>query len=135
MIRLRTLDAPRPHLLTMGRDGRVYRIRQLPLHLEHCGKVPPLLARLAPDLGAVDNIRVFSLAQEKNNSKTATVKFKTLPPIFDNDRSQWTLEAEEICGQNVIVDVHFRGFTVLNEPRGSPYTAEWVLSKPLRAFT
>ena len=119
----------------MGRDGRVYRIRQLPLHLEHCGKVQYFLARLDPDLGTVDNIRVFSLAQEKDNSKTATVKFKTLPSIFDNDRSQWTLEAEDICGQNVIVDVHFRGFTVLNEPRGSPHTAECETSKPLREDT
>ena len=118
----------------MSQDGRVYRIRQLPLHLEHSGKVAPFLARLSPDLAAVDNIRVFSLAQEKDNSKTATVKFKTLPSIFDNDRSHWTLEAEDICGHNVIVDVHFRGFTVLNEPRDSPHTAEWVLSKPLRVF-
>ena len=119
----------------MARDGRVYRVRQLPLHLEHRGKVPSFLALVAPVLGAIDNIRVFSLAQEKDNSKTATIKFKILPPIFDNDRSQWTLEAEDVCGQNVIVDVHFRGFTVLNEARGSPHTTEWVLSKILRAVT
>ena len=108
----------------MAPDGLVYRIRQLPLHLEHCGKVAPFLVWVAPALGAVDNIRVFSLAQEKDQFKTATVKFKTLPPIFDNDRSQWTLEAEDVCGQNVIVDVHFRGLTVLNEPWRSPHTAE-----------
>ena len=119
----------------MARVGRVYRIRQLPLHLEHCGKVASFLARLDPDLGAVDNICVFSLAQEKDNSKTATVKFKTLPPIFVNDQDEWTLKAEDVCGQNVIVDVHFRGFTVLNEARGSPHTAEWVLSRFLRART
>ena len=117
----------------MAQDGRVYRVRQLPLHLAHRDKVPSFLVLVAPVLGAVDNIRVFSLAQEKDNSKTATVKFKTLPPIFDNDRSQWTLEAEDVCGQNVIVDVHFRGFTVLNEARGFPHTAEWVLSKTPRA--
>lgn len=110
------------------RDTRVYRVRQLPFHLKECGVTASFLASIAPDLGAADNIRVFSLAQENANSKTATVSFKIIPSIFDNDREQWTLQAEVSCGRNIIVDTHFRGFTVLNEPQSCPHTVEWVVS-------
>lgn len=117
-----------------SRESRVYRVRQLPLHLENRGDVAPFLIRIASILGAVDNIRVFSLAQEKSNSKTATLSFNNLPSLFDNDEEQWTLRAEDICGRNVIIDTHFRDFTVLNEPRHGLHTVEWVIpphQKPL----
>lgn len=107
-----------------GREGRVYRVRQLPLHLQDRGHTERFLAQIVLDLGAVDNIRVFSLAQEKQDSKTATVTFKALPSIFDNDGQQWTLHTEIFCGRNIVVDVHFRGFTILNEPRYSPHIVE-----------
>lgn len=110
-----------------NRDGQVYRVRQLPPHLKNCGDIAPFLIRIAPVLGAVDNIRVFSLAEEKRDSKTATVAFKALPPIFHSDAEQWTLPAEVVCGRNIIVDTHFRDFTVLNEPLHCPHTVEWVL--------
>lgn len=104
--------------------GRAYRVRQLPLHLGDTSRTAVYLASIAPVLGAVDNIRVFSLAQENPTSKTATVTFKNLPSIFDNDGQQWTLQAENFSECNIIVDTHFRGFTVLSEPRNSPHTAE-----------
>ena len=107
-----------------GREGRVYRVRQLPVHLGDCGKTARFLASIAPVLGSVDNVRVFSLAQEKPKSKTATVTFRVIPSIFDNDEQQWTLPAEDFSEQNIIVDIHFRGFTVLNEPQLSPHVAE-----------
>lgn len=106
------------------RQSQVYRVRQLPPHLEHRGVVAPFLATIAPSLGGVDNIRVFSLAQEKSTSKTATISFEALPSVFDNDQEQWTLQAEVICGRNIIVDTHFRDFTVLNEARHCPLTVE-----------
>lgn len=113
----------------MGRsqESQVYRVRQLPLHLENRGAIAAFLATIAPALGAVDNIRVFSLAQEKANSKTATISFKTLPAIFDNDKQQWTLQAEVLGIRNIIVDTHFQDFTVLNEPQHHLHTVEWVL--------
>lgn len=107
-----------------GRESQVYRVRQLPLHLENRGVVANFLATISPALGAVDNIRVFSLAQEKANYKTATVSFKTLPAIFDNDEQQWTLHAEVLAIRNIIVDTHFRDFTVLNEPQHHLHTVE-----------
>ncbi|KAM0794369.1 hypothetical protein BDR22DRAFT_895220 [Usnea florida] len=109
-----------------SREDKVYRVRQLPLHLKDCGATASFLAWIAPTLGAADNIRVFSLAQEKPKSKTATVAFQTIPSIFDNDREEWTLQAEISCGQNIIVDTHFRGFTVLNEPQSSLPTVDCV---------
>ena len=111
-----------------SREDQVYRVRQLPLHLKDCGATASLLASLGPDLGAADNIRVFSLAKEKPNSQTATVSFKIVPSIFDNDREQWSLPAGAFYGRNIIVDTHFRDFTVLNEPQNSPHTLEWVIS-------
>ena len=115
-----------------SRESRVYRVRQLPLHLEHRGDVAPFLAEIAPVLGAVDYICVFSLGQEKPNSKTATITFKKLPTLFDDDEEQWTLPAKNICGRNIIVDTHFRDFTVLNEPQHGLHTVEWVLLQPLK---
>ena len=121
---------PNIEFLTMGnsREGQVYRVRQLPLHLKECGLTASFLALIAPDLGAADNICVFSLAEEKPDSKTATVSFKITPSIFDNDREEWTLQAEAFCGRNIIADTHFRDFTVLNEPQSSPHTLELVIS-------
>ncbi len=107
-----------------NRESRVYRFRQLPLHLEDRGATASFLSKIASVLGAVDNIRVFSLAQEKPVSKTATISFKTLPPVFDNDEEQWTLRVEDVCGRNIIVDIHFRDFTVLSEPRHGSHTVE-----------
>lgn len=112
--------------MSRRRESRVYRVRQLPLHLDHRSDVASFLARIVPALGTFDNIRVFSLAQEKPTSKTATVSFKTLPSKFDNDEQQWTLQAEDVCGQNIIVDTHFRDFTVLNEPRHGDHTVDCI---------
>ena len=108
----------------LSREGRVYRLRQLPLHLDNPNDTARFLASIAPGLGEVDNIRVCSLAQGKLDSKTATVTFKTVPSVFADDEDQWTLHVESFFGRNVIVDTHFRGFTVLNEPRQCPHTAE-----------
>lgn len=102
----------------------MYRVRQLPLHLDHPSDTAHFLASIAPDLGEASNIRVCSLAQAKQDSKTATVTFKTIPSVFENDQHQWTLPVESYRRQNVIVDEHFRGFTVLNEPRQCPHTVE-----------
>lgn len=120
--------------MSRRRESRVYRVRQLPLHLDHRSDVASFLARIVPALGTFDNIRVFSLAQEKPTSKTATVSFKTLPSKFDNDEQQWTLQAEDVCGQNIIVDTHFRDFTVLNEPRHGDHTVECVLLSNSRQY-
>ena len=106
-----------------SREDRVYRVRQLPSNLEHRSTVAPFLAGIAPVLGPADNIHVFSLAQGKS-SKTATLSFKSLPSLFDSDEQQWTLHAQDVCQQNIIVDSHFRDFTVLNEPQYSSHTTE-----------
>ena len=110
----------------MGRSraDRVYRVRQLPSHLKDSSRTAAFLASIAPRLGAADNIRVFSLAQENPTSKTATVTFKTLPSIFDNDGQQWTLQAEDVAERNIIIDTHFRGFTALSDLRHSRHTTE-----------
>ena len=144
MTRLRTVPGRRANntikntfnlrLLAMGRnrESQVYRVRQLPLHLEDRGATASFLSKIASVLGAVDNIRVFSLAQEKPVSKTATVSFNILPSIFDNDDEQWTLPARDVCERNIIVDVHFRDFTVLSEPQNCEHTIEWVLPQCLK---
>ena len=107
-----------------GREGRVYRARQLPNHLKTCDDTARFLARVAPVLGNFDSIRIFSLAAAGPTYKTATISFKDLPSMFDNDDQQWTVQAKDLCGWNIIVDIHFREFTVLSEPHPSTYIAE-----------
>lgn len=51
---------------------------------------------------------------ETPRTKTATIIFKTLPDIFDNDDTEWPLRTED-AQPNVIADVHFLGFTALND--------------------
>jgi hypothetical protein len=104
----------------MVRDysNRTYRVRQLPSHLSR-DTVPGFLVKWCPTLGSKDNITVCSLASslmlfENPRTKTATIIFMALPAIFDNDQSEWVIPTTPMQ-PSIIVDVHFLGFTALNE--------------------
>lgn len=51
---------------------------------------------------------------ETPRTKTATVIFKALPEVFDNDEAEWVLRTED-TQPNVIIDIHFLGFTALSD--------------------
>lgn len=104
----------------MTRDfgNRTYRVRQLPRHVSE-EDLPGFLVRCCGELGGETNIVVWSLAItllpfEKPRTKTATVTFNSLPLVFNNDETEWTLTTPG-SHLNVIVDVHFLGFTALND--------------------
>jgi hypothetical protein len=62
---------------------------------------------------------------ETPRAKTATVIFMTLPAVFDNDDTEWVLRTEG-PQPNVIVDVHFLGFTALNDVDSDLHVLEYV---------
>jgi hypothetical protein len=102
------------------RHGRTYRFRQLPPQVD-TRFLPTLLLSIDAAFGPLGNIRVHSLASsldpwESPPTKVATITFKQLPSIFDNEDKEWVFLARNIgLLKNVIVDVHFLGFTPLND--------------------
>lgn len=114
---------PRP------RERRTYRLRQLPQHLE-LQDVAEFLCKVSSDFGTKEDIRVFSLASslitwEKPPTKTATLVFLSTPRAFDNDGKEWSVSARNAgWNRNLIFDVHFEGFTALNDVEDPAYLAE-----------
>jgi hypothetical protein len=115
--------------MARDREGRTYRVRQLPSHVDRVQAIT-LLAGLAEGIGPAENVEVLSLASsispwETHPTKIATAIFKSLPPLFDNDEVEWVLPAQRIgLPQNIIVDVHFLDFTPLNEVEPGLHTLE-----------
>jgi hypothetical protein len=103
-----------------AREFRTYRVRQLPGNLLQ-DAVASFLAAASPDLAPATNIQVFSIAPslatyETTPTKVATLVFKVTPSCFDNDKDQWTLTSEHPAWRRkLLFDVHFQGFTPLND--------------------
>ena len=108
-----------------------YRLRQLPYHLAQ-DEVAEFLQKVSADFGAQESITVFSLASnlltwEKPPTKTATLMFRTTPKRFDTDEGEWTVSARTAgWNRDLIFDVHFHGFTPLNDVDTSIHLAEYV---------
>lgn len=73
-------------MATRLRKARTYRVRQLPSYLKYTRQVADLLAGITEDLGAPENIKVFSLATSLNPleippSKVATLMFEQTPHL------------------------------------------------------
>jgi hypothetical protein len=108
------------YAMPRNRGSRTYRVRQLPQNLQKHA-VTSFLAAALSDLGAAANIQVFSIAPsltlyERNPTTTATVVFKETPQCFDDDKVQWTLISKHPeWPRNIIFDIHFIGFTLLND--------------------
>ena len=70
---------------------------------------------------------------ETLRTKTATVNFKKLPEKFDNDDTEWVLPTGD--GQaNVIIDVHFLGFTALNDVDSDLHALEYASHGRVRLY-
>lgn len=113
-------------------ETRTYRVRQLPCVLIYRRQVASFLASIVADL-EVEHVHVFSLAPSLNPlelppTKVATVMFSKTPTAFDSANShdhQWTISGRPAGLQkDVIVDVHFEGFTPLNDVAGDEHTLE-----------
>ena len=110
-------------------EGRTYRVRQLPSHID-LHHLPALLISLEDSIGPLENIHIHSLAQSLNAfedvpTKTATVSFKILPRAFDNEQTEWVFQTRRLgLRRNIIFDIHFLGFTALNDVDPSMHTLE-----------
>lgn len=113
------------------RKRLTYRLRQLPYHLAQ-DEVAEFLQKVSADFGTQENIKVFSLASnllmwEKSLTKTATLMFRTTPKRFDNDEREWTVSARTAgWNRDLIFDVHFHGFTPMNDVDESIHLAGYV---------
>ena len=125
----------------MGRKraAPTYRVRHLPSNVD-ARETARLLVETAEALGPFDNIKVKSLAfslnpYEKPPTKTATVEFTHQLSLFDDDGTEWTLpRGEGSLHRDILVDVHFLGFTPLNDPEPDLHALESVLSRALFAL-
>lgn len=114
--------------MTRVPEDRTYRIRQLPGHID-VHDLPALLISLENSIGPLENINVHSLAGSLNTfdvpTKTATITFNSVPKVFDNDQKEWVFQTRQLGLQkNIIFDIHFLGFTALNDVDPSMHTLE-----------
>ncbi|KAI9736325.1 MAG: hypothetical protein M1834_001211 [Cirrosporium novae-zelandiae] len=99
-------------------EGLTYRVRKLPHYMDKL-EVIKLLVSLG--LGPLENIKTLCLASslnpyERPPTKTATAEFMRRPQALPPDRQEWVLPTQDVGLQhNVIIDLHFLGFTALND--------------------
>jgi hypothetical protein len=100
--------------------AKTYRARQLPCDLTSLPQVASFLAGVVPGLAA-DDVRVLSLATSLNPleippSKVATLMFDRVPALFDESSTEWVIPGKPAgLPRDLLVDVHFRDFTPLND--------------------
>jgi len=115
--------------MTRVPKDRTYRVRQIPSHID-AHHLPALLVSLENSIGPLENVNVHSLAGSLNTfedvpTKTATVTFNSVPKAFDNDRTEWVFQTRRLGLQkNIIFDIHFIGFTALNDVDPNTHTLE-----------
>lgn len=115
--------------MTRISHDRTYRVRQLSWHID-VHHLPALLISLESSIGPLGNINVHSLAGSLNTfedvpTKTATVTFNSVPSAFDNDQTEWVFQTRRLGLQkNIIFDIHFLGFTALNDVDPSMFALE-----------
>lgn len=110
-------------------ERRTYRLRRLPLYLQR-QDVVEFLCWASSSFGLEGNIEVSSLASNlivwRNPlTRTATLVSKRTPKPLDDDEVEWTVSAHHTgWNRNLIFDVHFEGFTPLNDVDSSIHLAE-----------
>jgi hypothetical protein len=112
-----------------GWTQKVFRLRGPSSRISSPNKVASLLGKtlgLQPD-----QIIVYSLAKTSNQSgsmsKVATIQFKSIPPIFDQETSdnEWRFPINPKQPNEVLIlDTHFKGMTVLNDVEKENHRAE-----------
>ena len=75
-----------------------------------------------------DDVSVLSLTTTSTSAsqihrKTATVQFRKTPYMFRKSLDEWNLR-DKVLLDTVIIDVHFRGFTALNDVKPKDHVLE-----------
>src|SRR5947207_15195483 len=114
-----------------GRIPKVYRLRQLPEHLDRLGTAE-LLSKALGDISSRD-VQIFSLATsvdpwERPPTRTATLMFNTLPALLETEKgkTEWKIKVGGLR-DNLILDIHFLGFTPLNNISPPYHNVEYVI--------
>lgn len=108
--------------MSVARERRTYRVQQLPPWLQ-LNQVADFLVAACACIGLAENIKAHSIAKSLSfvslvarTVQVATITFTKTPLIFDDDEEQWSIPGEhDRWSRNIIFDVHFRGFTALND--------------------
>ena len=110
----------------------VFRLRNIPNHVSTTPEATKLLnsALAVP----VDSIVIYSLAKtsdmlEKPPSRVATIQLKTVPSCIAKapDDQEWEVPMPDGYPGNVLIlDIHFRGWTTLNDVDPANHRAEYV---------
>jgi len=104
-----------------------YRITQIPLEWDRDTLCEWLTANTGgPKLPG--NVHVYSLTSTSVTSsqalhQTATVQFQKTPYMFRKSKEDWSLRQTGVL-DNIIIDVHFRGFTALNDVKADEHILE-----------
>lgn len=100
-------------------DRKVFRLRQIPLLMKERDVSSMLEGALGLDHST---IRIFSLARDVNAwipTQTATLMFRAssarLDEMMSKTQGEWMISAVNVH-PDPILDTHFKGLTVLNEP-------------------
>ncbi|OJD32091.1 kinesin light chain p46822 [Diplodia corticola] len=107
-----------------------YRVRQLPLEIDKAG-VSTLLQRCLQAGGSLPEVHVYSLARSlaslyTSRTKTATVTIKPLPPHLQG-REGWSFWTDyQGARYNIIIDLDFLDFTVLNDVRDEEHAFDCI---------
>lgn len=110
-------------------ERKTFRVRQIPHHVDK-ESLPSVLSRLLSC--QKDTIRVASLAPSIDSyeippTKVATVVFSEWPSDLARDKHEWRKQ-NEFLPKAIIIDTHFKGFTVLNDVISSEHVAEYAFS-------
>jgi hypothetical protein len=115
------------------RNDRTYRASNIPYSLDSSSLVSLLASIEGEGFGPLANICICSLApslilgtpSKTARTKTATITFKKVPIPFDDDRTEWTIPIRYLAfQQDIIFDIHFEGFTPLNDVSANEHTVE-----------
>lgn len=108
-------------------------MRQIP-HFFTEQRLAKLLKNLLVYDGTTDQIRTRSLASSVDSHQRPPTKVATIcfdgkrPTALSEGKDEWVFDKETYhLEEDVVVDTHFLGFTVLNDVKEDEYEIEYVL--------
>lgn len=117
--------------MSLSPEKTVFRLRRCPGDRD-ASDLQELLSNALQDVSKRD-IRIQSLATDYgvcNTSKTATLMFRRkLPGLVEEhpNQTQWKIPLDD-GSSDLLLDVHFAGFTPLNDPEPEKHKFEYVSS-------
>lgn len=112
-----------------NQESPTFRVRRVPAFVTKA-RLPQFLINVVEEIGPEDNIHICSLAATATDfnrpaSQTATLQFLRLPSRFSSSsgKNEWVFPVKD-QKLPLLFDLHFLGFTVLNEVFPESYDFE-----------